>query len=383
MSKMGETQHDETSERVVSADRGEEAVDDLDETAEVIPHTYTITSYGADYPVDSLVNRVNGGDIIVPTFERVSEENTEVVGFQRDYVWPRPKADKFIESLLLGLPVPGIFLVKETTGRLLVLDGHQRIHTLHAYCEGVIKGQEYRLGNVQQRFKDKRFKDLDTGDRRRLNDSIIHATVVRQDDPKEDQNSSIYIVFERLNTGGVNLQPQEIRVALYHGKLVKVLKSLNEEQAWRKLYGNKSNRLKDMEMILRFFAFHYYADAYRRPMKDFLNRYMVSNRNLERQAEEKLREIFCKTTSVLEGTLGRNAFRPERAVNAAVVDSLMTGVAKRLRHGVIENSEQFQSQHKSLLSNKNYITAIKTGTSDEANVKTRMRLAEEAFADVK
>ena len=116
MRKMGETQHDETTERVVSADRGEEDVDDLDETEEVIPYTYTITSYGADYPVDSLVNRVKEGDIIVPTFERVSEKNTEVVGFQRDYVWPRPKADKFIESLLLGLPVPGIFLVKEDDG---------------------------------------------------------------------------------------------------------------------------------------------------------------------------------------------------------------------------------------------------------------------------
>ena len=80
-----------------------------------------------------------------------------------------------------------------------------------------------------------RFKDLDTEDRRRLNDSIIHATIVRQDEPTEEQ-SSIYMIFERLNTRGVNLQPQEIRVALYHGKLVRVLKDLNNEVAWRQLY---------------------------------------------------------------------------------------------------------------------------------------------------
>ena len=374
---MEETQHAEAPKE------NEEEIDDLDETKEVIPYTYTITSYGADYPVDSLIKRVDDGDIIVPTFERVSEKDTEVVGFQRDYVWPRPKADKFIESLLLGLPVPGIFLVKETTGRLLVLDGHQRLHTLHAYYEGVIKGQEYRLGNVQERFKGKRFKDLDTEDRRRLNDSIIHATVVRQDDPKEDQNSSIYIVFERLNTGGVNLQPQEIRVALFRGELVKVLKILNEEQKWRILYGNKSSRLKDMEMILRFFAFHYSAAAYRRPMKDFLNRYMATNRNLERQTEEKLRKVFCETTSVLESALGRDAFRPKRAVNAAVVDSLMTGVAKRLEHGEIKDFDQFRKQYTSLLSNKKYTDSIETGTSDEVNVQARMSLAAKAFADVK
>jgi len=111
---------------------------------------------------------------------------------------PRPKADRFIESLLLGLPVPGIFLVKEATGRLLVLDGHQRLFTLRAFYDGVINGVEYRLENVQEKFIGKRYRDLDVEDRRRLDDSIIHATVVRQDVPTDDQ-SSIYVIFERLN----------------------------------------------------------------------------------------------------------------------------------------------------------------------------------------
>ena len=381
MREMEEIQHDETSDRSFSADRDEENVDDLNEDEEVIPYTYSITAYGADYPVDSLIKRLTSGDIIVPTFDWVSEEDTKVVGFQREYVWPKTKADKFIESLLLGLPVPGIFLVKEATGRFLVLDGHQRLYTLHAYYEGIIKGQEYRLGNVQQRFAGKRYKDLDTEERRQLDDSIIHATVVRQDKPTEDQ-SSIYIIFERLNTGGVNLQPQEIRVALYHGKLVKVLKSLNDEEAWRKLYGNKSRRLKDMEMILRFFAFYYHGDQYSRPMKAFLNRYMATNRNLERQAEAELRKVFHKTISVLNNTLGPRAFRPKRSVNAAVVDSLMTGVAKRLVHGEIKHPEKLQRKYTLLLSTKSYIAAIETGTSQEANVEARMRLAKDAFADV-
>ena len=239
MGKKREIQQEETPETAVAADREEEKIDDLDESEEIIPYTYTITSYGADYPVDSLIKRCQAGDIIVPTFNWMPEENTDVVGFQRQYVWPRPKADKFVESLLLGLPVPGIFLVKETTGRFLVLDGHQRLHTLRAYYEGIINGREYQLKNVQQRFKNKRFKDLDTEARRQLDDSIIHATIVRQDEPTEDQ-SSIYMIFERLNTGGFNLQPQEIRVALYHGELVNTLKNLNEEKTWRELYGNLS-----------------------------------------------------------------------------------------------------------------------------------------------
>ena len=378
---MGEIRHQQSLESAFVDNQDEEAVDVLDEADEVIPYTYSITSYGADYPVDSLVKRLDCGDIIVPTFDWVSEEDTEIVGFQREYVWPRPKADKFIESLLLGLPVPGIFLVKEASGRLLVLDGHQRLHTLHTYYKGSINGREYRLENVQRRFVGMRFTDLDIEDRRRLDDSIIHATVVRQDEPTQDQ-SSIYIIFERLNTGGVNLHPQEIRVALYHGQLVRVLKSLNEEQAWRELYGNKSRRLKDMEMILRFFAFYYRYDQYRSPMKDFLNRYMAENRNLDRQPEAELRGVFCRTTSVLDSILGRRAFRPKRAVNAAVVDSLMTGVAERLRSGEIKNPEHFRHRYEQLLSNIEYRAATEKGTSQEANVKTRMKLAKEAFTDV-
>ena len=369
MRKMGEDQYIE------------EEVEDLDEAEEVIPYTYAITSYGADYPVDALIRRLRSNDIIIPTFDWIPEEETEVVGFQREYVWPKPKADKFIESLLLGLPVPGIFLVKEDTGLLLVLDGHQRLYTLRAYYDGILNGKEYRLESVQKRFKSKRFEDLDTTDRRRLDDSIIHAIVVRQDDPKDNQDS-IYMIFERLNTGGVNLQPQEIRVALYRGKLVSILKHLNENKAWRTLFGNKSKRLKDMELILRFFAFYYHAEQYRSPMKTFLNRYMATNRNLERQSEEELCGVFCRTISILENVLGRNAFRPKGPVNAAVVDSLMTGVARRLESGEITETEQLRRQYGVLLSNPNYIESTQTGTSQEANVKTRMGLASLAFAEL-
>jgi hypothetical protein len=138
-----------------------------------------------------------------------------------------------------------------------------------------------------------------------------------------------------------------------------------------------------MEMILRFFAFYYRADQYRSPMKDFLNRYMAENRNLGRQSEAELREVFSKTTSVLNSTLGRRAFRPKRAVNAAVVDSLMTGVAKRLRSGEIREAAQFRDRYNLLLANEEYIAATETGTSQDANVKARMRLAKDIFVDVK
>lgn len=357
-------------------------VEDLDEALEVIPFTYSITAYGADYPVDSIVKRMEAKDIIVPRFSWEPDQGADIVGFQREYVWPRPKADRFIESLLLGLPVPGIFLVKEPSGRFLVLDGHQRLYTLQAFYSGDINGELYRLDSVQQRFVGKRYRDLDTEDRRRLDDSIIHATVVRQDEPTEDQ-SSIYVIFERLNTGGLNLQPQEIRVALYHGELVRVLRKLNDEPDWRDLFGGRSKRLKDMEMILRFFALNYYAKRYRSPMKDFLNRYMASNRDLQKQSEEELTSTFRNTTRVIADAIGSRAFRPVRAVNAAVIDSLMAGVARRLSTGPIRNNGQVVARYESLLEDQEYRKAIETGTSQEANVEARLTRAIKAFSSVK
>lgn len=363
------------------ADVDDEHVDDLDEAEEVIPFTYSITSYGADYPVDSLVKRIEAKDIIVPVFSWKKPKNDGVLGFQRDYVWPRSKADRFIESLLLGLPVPGVFLVKEPSGVLLVLDGHQRLQTLRSFYRGTIGGGEYRLSNVQERFVGKRYHDLDTEDRRRIDDSIIHATIVRQDQPTEDQ-SSIYVIFERLNTGGVNLQPQEIRVALYHGEFAQVLQSLNEDACWRKLYGPKSKRLKDLELILRFFAFFYYGERYESPMKSFLNRYMATNRNLGKQSEDVLRNIFTTTVKVILNGLGTKAFRPKRAINAAVVDSLMTGIAKRIdfKGSPITNFAELNRRFEKLMTDQKYAEAVETGTSQEANVRNRLAKAEKAFA---
>ena len=347
----------------------EVVVQDLDEVEELIEFTYAITAYGADYPVDSLVKRMKSHDILVPSFDREPDLESDIVGFQREYVWTRTKADRFIESLLLGLPVPGIFLVKEASGRLLVLDGHQRLHTLQAYYEGVISGREYRLANVQKRFVDRRYADLDVEDRRRLDDSIIHATIVRQDEPSDDQ-SSVYMIFERLNTGGASLQPQEIRVALYHGQLVTVLTGLNKNDDWRKLYGGRSKRLKDMELILRFFAFFFFADNYRPPMKDFLNRYMAGNRQLDRQPAERLRKVFEGTIGLISKAIGVAAFRPKRAVNAAVVDSLMVGVARRLDAGPVIDMEGFKRQWEQLMRDDEYASATETGTSQERNVVT-------------
>lgn len=359
----------------------EEPVEDLDELNEVLPGNFSITSYGADYPVDGLVKRISQGDIVVPRFSTEPTEEQSTVGFQREFVWRKPQADRFIESLLLGLPVPGIFLVKEADGKHLVLDGQQRLLTLENFYSGLFQGKEFTLENVQDQWKQKTYKKLETDDRRRLDDSIIHATIVRQDEPTEDQGS-VYLIFERLNSGGTFLQPQEIRVALYYGAFASVLSKLNEDTDWRALYGKKSPRLKDIELILRFLALYFYAGSYRRPMKEFLNRYMATNRALEKQSEELLRKVFKNTVSTILKGIGVRAFRPKTSVNAAVLDSVMVGLAIRLARGQVTAHDRLKMAYDELLLNVKYGEATTRSTADEENVRQRLQLAKDAFAEV-
>lgn len=351
---------------------------EADESEELSIFRYQITAYGADYPVDALVQRIANGDIIIPTFDPETHFD-QIEGFQRDFVWSKPQSDRFIESLLLGLPVPGIFLVTQADGRLLVLDGQQRLRTLQCFYSGLIRDRTYRLNEVQSQFHGRTYKTLESEDRRRLDNSIIHATVVRQDEPSDDQ-SSVYMVFERLNTGGTALQPQEIRVALYAGPFIQFLRELNNLPSWRKIYGPKSKRFKDQELILRFFALLYREDEYHAPMKDFLNEFASANRDFEIQSKSDMEDIFERTIeSALHG-LGPRAFRLKTAINVAVLDSVMVGIANRIiTKGPITDMDGMRSQYNQLVMSEQFIANVESGTTHENSVKSRLSAARKAM----
>lgn len=362
----------------------DDGVEDLNEDKEVIPYNFEITAYGADYDVEGLVKRLDRGDIVIPTFDpEIEPTESGVVGFQRRFVWRKPQSDRFIESLLLGLPVPGVFLVKEPNGVLLVLDGQQRLRTLQKFFNGTINDRVFKLESVQERFQGLTYKDLADDDRRRLNDAIIHSTVVRQDTPEEGQES-VYLIFERLNTGGTSLQPQEVRAALYSGELAELIRSLNENEDWRAIFGPPSPRFKDHELIVRFFALFYYGDRYKRPMKVFLNRYMATNRDLERQSAGELESIFGKTISAIRRAKGDRVFRVPRNLNAAVFDATMTGLAHRIATGdEITHFEKLAAAYDDLIADEGFLDTVERATADEESVRTRLDKAKAAFSDIR
>jgi len=334
-----------------------------DSINDVVEFRYAITSYGADYPVDSIVSRVNKETIFVPPF-------------QRKYVWKLPQASKFIESLILGLPVPGVFLSKEReSGKQLIVDGQQRILTLHKFYEGIFEGKEFKLKGVQSDLEGKTYKTLSINDQTRLDDSIIHATIIKQDAPTDDE-SSIYMVFERLNTGGTPLRPQEIRACIFYGELNEYLSRCTLSESWRLIFGKPNTRMKEEELILRFFALYYEHPKYQKPLKTFLNSFMSRNRNFGIHDENKLNDVFIPTVEFIAKTLGKDAFRPDRALNAAVFDAVMIATASYIVEKTDDlNAELYKKSYYQLLKDEEFKASVTRGTSDENSVSKRIELA--------
>ncbi|CAM1366426.1 conserved hypothetical protein [Tenacibaculum sediminilitoris] len=354
---MNGTENEEIDEKIIDVDEKEESI---------APIIYDISSYGADYDVEGLVKRLKRGDIFIPPF-------------QRDYVWNQAEASRLIESLLLGLPVPGVFLAKESdSNKLSVIDGQQRLKSLLFFYEGFFNPKEgdnrkkvFKLKNVQQQFEGKTYDELEEEDRINLDDSIIHATIIKQETPNDD-NTSIYHVFERLNTGGRKLTPQEIRSAIYIGKLNELIVELNDYEPWRELFGKKNNRLKDQEMILRFFAMYTSLDIYTKPLKEFLNKFNGKYRNPIDSEIDRLSTVFKTTTNRILDNFGKSAFRPDRVFNASAFEVLMVGIATRLDENI--DFESLVANINELYKDQDFIDSITRATSDDKVVEARHKM---------
>lgn len=330
---------------------------------------YSISSYGVDHNVEALVKRLRNEQYYIPHF-------------QRKYVWSQNDASRFIESLLLGLPVPGLFLYKEQdSSRHLVIDGQQRLKSLQKFYDGTFGEKRFRLTGLKSKWADLTYESLDEDDRLRLDDAIVHATIFKQDTPTDNMDS-VYEVFERINTGGMKLSPQEIRSCVAHGSFNQLLFELNEDAHWRSIFGPKSLRLKDVEMILRFFSFLENINAYQRPMKTFLTNFMSNHRDITDEAAAVYKELWADANRVVVAGLGQKPFRPGgRALNAAFWDCFMVSLATLIRNGTTPDTSAIQEAYKRLLGNSDFLRVISSSTADDENIKTRFRFASEAFGD--
>lgn len=345
-----------------------EPITSEDEDYESAPPEYEISTFPADYTLEVLHSKWTAKDIHIPTF-------------QRSFVWKQVQASKLIESFLVGLPVPAVFLYTERKSQThFVIDGQQRLKSIFYFLDGYFgesKGdirKVFRLTGLSEKSKfiGKTFSDLDVEDQRRLKNCVLRSFIVQQLDPNDD--TSMYHIFERLNTGGTLLTNQEVRNSVYHGKFISFLDDLNKNKDWREILGkaNPDTRKKDHELLVRFFAMRDIS-AYEKPLKDFLSRYMQKNRSASEEARKSAVTIFEKTCNTIITTLGNKPFHVRAGLNAAVFDAVMITISKHLN----EIPEDLRARYKTLLSDTDFEKATRESTTDKERIVSRLRRAEE------
>lgn len=333
---------------------------------------------GTDFDAEGLVRRLHRGDIVIPNFGH-GDENIELAAFQRGFVWRKTQMDRFIESLLLGYPIPGIMLVQQTDKRYLVLDGQQRLKTLQAFYTGVHASKVFSLENVADDFKGLTYETLGPEQRRTLDNTFIQATIVRTDGSRESLES-IYQVFERLNSGGTQLTPHEIRIALYPGAFVELLGELNQEEGWRKIYGLPSPRLRDHEVILRILALYVRSAEYYRPLKKFLNDFLGDHRDLSKLPASDISRLFSDATTALADANARQVLRRSgQRVNAAVLESVVVAMMRRVVRGGDTSVPAISGALNKFITNPEVARSTTISTATEENLHSRLNAANAAF----
>jgi hypothetical protein len=343
---------------------------------EALP-VYEILTYPADYTLEVLVEKWEKGQIIVPSL-------------QRGYVWTQVQASKLIESFLLGLPVPPVFLYqRREDNSLLVIDGHQRLKTIFYFFEGLF-GEPTAKGtkvftltgfNDKSPYIGQTYQSLNENNKQafnRLNNSVLRAFLMKQIEPVDD--SSIIQVFERLNSGGVALNGQEIRNCLYDGSFLKMLKKINKFPEWRTILGRKhvDARMRDVELVLRLIALSDDLANYKHPMKQFLNGYLRLHKAVKPDEEKRISEQFREISRAVVQSLGERPFHIHRGLNAAVCDSVFVSF---IRHSNDWKSklEGMKDRFQELVKQTTYGDYTTKATTNDEVVPKRIDLADKAL----
>ena len=317
---------------------------------------YNLNYYGADYPVDALVKRMNEEEFIFPNF-------------QRQYVWRVEEASKFIESLLLGLPVPSIFLAKDKySSKLIVIDGQQRLRTLQFFYDGKFPdGKPFKLKNVIPQLEAKTYYDLAVEDRFTLNNTIIHCLIISE----SEKSDSIFYLFERLNTTGTPLTNQEIRNAIYHGGFNDLLFSLSQSEVWKLLYHKEEIRLEDQELILRFIALTFELESYSGNMNEFLNGFMLHNRSFEMISKKSIEDSFYNSFNIILESIGKDAFYYKKVFNRSLYETLSLIVSRNK----VQNKSPIISLYDKLISSDEFWSMSKSSTTSKKSIMMRIEFA--------
>jgi hypothetical protein len=312
-------------------------------------------------------------------------------GFQRRLRWTRAQKSRLIESVMMNVPIPPVFLGEQKPGQYVVLDGRQRLTAIYEYL-----GDRFSLSglNVLDELNGKKFKKL-----KDIGDPPISSAITRRFVPAililhESVPEVKYEVFDRLNTGGVIAEPMEVRNAIYNGEFRVLLHEVANSELFRLLWGIPTDdkqrekngsykKMVDLEMALRFFAFQNYEE-FTGSMKNFLNEYMSSRNEIYKsdpELKERDKTLFNNTIKRTYDIYGKNAFhRPIDANNrssfpsAPLADAILYAMSK-LPDREFNDEEKKQMRiiiDNLCLENKDFIKSITTGTNARTSAKYRV-----------
>jgi hypothetical protein len=331
--------------------------------------------------------------------------------FQRLFQWSPATQSRFIESLLLEMPIPPIYVIESEENKYLLIDGLQRISSylhfrgkLNAPENGVAFGEKLRLidCDIVPAFNDLTFDDLPTSLQIRLKRYFVRVEVVRYGSDPQYQ----YFMFKRLNTGGVLLTEQQIRnctIRLLNPQFNDFIATLSTDTNYQTtttyLTSEQRKGWYDQELVLRFFAFKNDISSYVHEIGDFLTEYMerVSDINHKDHIAFDFtieKEIFEKTFLVFQRALGDRAFNRLNAKQTELVDafgiyhfeSLTLGIQSILNSLDPENLDQMNRLGAAIMALKkdsDFINMTKGGGKNSSGLlKKRITFASEKLAAV-
>lgn len=354
--------HGESALTTADQDLGEE---DYSEPLEPLEHDRRLITQSYDLSVNTLVEQWNDKTLTLPEI-------------QRQYVWDRRRASRLIESLLLNIPIPVVYFSETANVNYLVIDGHQRIQSIVNFLENQFPLNGLRvLGDLNR----KRFKDLSPRDQRQIRTRVIRAIIIAADsDPMMK-----FEVFERLNTGSIALNAQEIRNSTHRGPMNELIKKFVQLRPFRICIATAKPRprMVDNELVLRFLALEDGWSAYRPPLKTYLNDFMARANKWSDDSLSEAQEKFERATAGLVELLGPSAFRVtdqqgnpvDRTVNRALAETQLTSFSwvKDLAY-LREAKVQIVNSLGTLYRDSVFLDSIQRATGDRRRTHRRLGL---------
>jgi hypothetical protein len=350
--------------------------DENDEEVLIPQKDNRIFTSSGDPEIDSLYNKQKRGRLVLQP------------DFQRQYVWDASKASKLIESAILQIPLPIIYLSEEQDGKEYVIDGQQRLTSFFSFIDGVFPdGKQFKLSGliVCSELNGKKFSELTE----ELQDKVRYYKIRAITFQKDSSENLKFEIFERLNTGSVQLNDQELRNCLYRGNFNVALKEMAADPDFMYICGLKSpdKRMKDKELVLRFCAFYHKTYLhYKAPIRNFLNAEARENRDITEKELAELKAAFKNACQIIRSAFDKNSFKryykgkegqpngywEPKKFNTSLYDILMYSFAKEDKNKTFQNLDSIKEALVILMTeDQDFVDSIELSTSSVQAVTTR------------